>query len=128
MRAVGAPVPHDMVRQFACLVGRSRFDDCPIGFADCTLAQHLVQPHERFRRFGEQHRSAYGSVDAVYDAQKDIARLGIAYADELLDLVFECRIAFGVGLYQIAAMLIDGYQMVVFVDYVCYREHVTDGM
>ena len=92
-----------------------------------AVAQHLVQAHQRFRCLCKEHRTAYGAVDAVDNTQKDIARLAVAHADKILYLVFESRITLGVGLYEVAAMLIDGDKVIVLVDYILFAEHITDG-
>ena len=95
----------------------------PVAFVDCSRTNHLIEPHQRLAGFREQHRSADRPVDTVYDTEENIPGFVVAAADESFYFVFEACLPLGVGLHQIAGVLVYHQQVVVFVEYVFFAEH-----
>ena len=123
-RAVGAAVAQHPVAQFPFERVGPLFRDGPVGFADFARTDHFIEPHQRLRGLGEEHCAAHGTVDAVHDAEKHLAGFRVAAFDVGLDLVFEGALARRIGLYEVAAALVDHQQVVVFVENIVGREHL----
>ena len=59
----------------------------------------------------------------MYDTEENIPGFVVAAADESFYFVFEACLPLGVGLHQIAGVLVYHQQVVVFVEYVFFAEH-----
>ena len=121
--AVGPAVAEDIVAQFAALGFGPVLGQRPIDLADAPLANHFVEPHQRLGGLGEKHCPAHRAVDAVHHAEKHLAGLAVALLDEAFYPVLQRTLARGVGLHQIAAVLVDYQQVVVFIKNIVGREH-----
>ena len=77
--------------------------------------EHIVQTRKSFGRTGKEHHSARRTVQAVCHAQKYLSGFVILLFDICLNGLRERYIAGLVALHNLVASLIDGYNMVVFV-------------
>ena len=92
--------------------------DCPVGLLDLLMAtEHLVQPRERLARAGEEHHAAGGTVEAMGNAKEDLAGLVVFLFNISLHHLGERCIARLVALHYLAAGLVDGNDMIIFVEY-----------
>lgn len=91
-------------------------NDCPVGLLDFVVRlEHVVEPCQRLTGAREKHNPARGAVETMRDAKEDLAWLVVLLLDICLDGLGEGRVARLVALHNLAARLVDGYDMIIFV-------------
>lgn len=97
-------------------LGRRIGNDCPVGLLDFVVRlEHVVEPCQRLTGAREKHNPARGAVETMRDAKEDLAELVVLFLDVCLDGLGEGRVARLVALHNLAARLVDGYDMIIFV-------------
>ena len=81
-----------------------------------ALGEHAVKAGQGLRRAGEDDEAADGAVETVDDAEEDLAGLLVFLLQVGLDGLAERCVARLVALYNLAALLGDDDDVVVFVD------------
>ena len=84
---------------------------------DLAVGKHLVEAGEGFAGAGKDDEAADGTVEAMDHAEEDLAGLLVFLLDVLLHDVRERAVAGLVALHDLAALLVDDDDVVVFVDY-----------
>ena len=115
-RLVEPLVTREPVGERGALGGGRAADDGQVGLAHAALAEEGVQPAERLAGPGEDHEPAHGAVEPVDNAEKDGAGLGVLFLDVGFHAVGEGGVAGLVALYDLAGLLVDDDEVVVFVN------------
>ena len=116
-RLVALLVAHQVVHQFAALLLGGMLHDSPILLFHLAVAEHLVQPGQCLARFGKDHHTAHGAVEAMSYPHEDIARLVVLLLEPSLQLLAQRHVARLVALHDFGAGLVDDNHMIVFVEY-----------
>lgn len=87
-----------------------------VDLAAVALLEDFVHAREGLAGLGEEDDAADGTVEAMDDTTEDIARLAVALLEESLDFVGHAGVASLVALDNLAGALVDGDEVVVFVE------------
>ena len=91
--------------------------DCPIGFVNFAIPEHIVQTAQCLRSLGKYNQTRNRTVKAMHHTEKYISRLVILLLDVLFHSLRERFVAGLVALHDFATSLRDYDYMVVFVNY-----------
>lgn len=112
----------DIILEMAFLLRRGVLHNRPVAFLEiATLLNHHVQPSQSLAGFGEDHSTAHRAVQPMDDTAEDVAHLVVTHTQESTNLVRHTDIARLVALGDLATLLVEHQQVVVFVyDLVAY--------
>ncbi len=109
-------VAGEPVRQGAALLRRLVGYDGPVGFPYLLMSgKEFVQAGQGLAGLGKEYYAGYGSVQAMYNAQENISRLVVLLLQPGLDNIREGSIAGLVSLYDLPALFVYDYYMIIFV-------------
>ena len=114
---VGAAVFAQVVAQFALGGMGGRLDDGPVDFGGLGVSEGGGEAAEGFGCFGEDEGAAGWAIEAVGEADEDIAGFGIPDSDVVFHDVEYALVAGAVGLDEEARRFVHGQKVVVFVQY-----------
>lgn len=109
-------IPDEPVHQIIFLFRRTILDDGPIGLLHFTVAKHVVEPCQRLAGLGKQHDAANRTIQTMRHADKDVPGFAILLLDPFLQHFRERLVARLVALDDLTARLVDGNDVIVFVD------------
>ena len=107
---------HDSPSSVAAALGWGGHDG-PVGLVHLAQPEHVVQPRQRLRRAGEDHKPADRAVQPVHDAQKHGSGLLVLLLDIVLDRFRQRPVASLVTLHDLAALFRDDDDVVVFINH-----------
>ena len=115
IRLVHVATAGDVVLQGALRWYRSLVDHRPVNLPDLVLLlEHLVEASQHLAGACHQHNAAGRTVNPVGEAQEHIPRLVVFLLDIGFHLVGQRRVAGLVDHDNLAALLVDGNQVVIF--------------
>ena len=109
-------ITHEVVLQRVGLLRRAGGDDGPVALPHLATAEELVHTAQSLARLGKDHEASDGSVEAMDDAEEDIAGLLILLLEVALEGFAQRFIARLISLDDLARALAHHQQVVIFVD------------
>lgn len=109
-------VANDVVRKRRLLLAWRILYECPIGLVHALGAEKVVQSSQCLAGASEDNNAADGTIQTMNHTKEHFARFGIAFLDVCFHQVGEWRVAGLVALNNLARLLRDDDDMVVFVE------------
>ena len=109
-------VAHDVVRERGFRFSRRILHERPVSLVDALGAEELVEACQRFACAREDDHAADGAVQTVHHTKEHFAGFGVAFLDVCFHHVGERRVASLVALDNLAGLLRNDDNVVVFVE------------
>ena len=105
----------DVILQDIGIFRRTVFHDGQINLVEVAVFHLHGHTREGLACLGKHHGTAHGTVDAMNQSGKHIARLVVFLLDVILDIVEKTHITGLVALHNLRRKLVDDNQMIILV-------------